>query len=133
MEISDQIIKVLDEVGKRFGLAIDWTQQNIVPYLQELSHKIINYEIWTSSIKTVFALVFAIGLGIILKKTVKESLTKRECVYDDNFGWILTSIILCVIAGMDIFYIMNQIIHIVTCLTLPEKILVEYIQQYLHK
>ena len=130
MEVSDQIIKVLDEVGKRFGLAIDWTQQNIVPYLQELSHKIINYEIWTSSIKIVFALIFAIGLGVILKRTIKESLTKRDCVYDDNFGWILTSIVLCVIVSIDMFYMLDKIIHIVTCLTLPEKVIFEFIQQY---
>ena len=127
MEVSDQIIKVLDEVGKRFGLAIDWTQQNIVPYLQELSHKIINYEIWTSSIKIVFALIFAIGLGVILKRTIKESLTKRDCVYDDNFGWILTSIVLCVIVSIDMFYMLDKIIHIVTCLTLPEKVIFEFI------
>ena len=72
MEVSDQIIKVLDEVGKRFGLAIDWTQQNIVPYLQELSHKIINYEIWTSSIKNSFCINICYWIGCDFKKDNKR-------------------------------------------------------------
>ena len=67
---------------------------------------------------------------MILKRTIKESLTKRDCVYDDNFGWILTSIVLCVIVSIDMFYMLDKIIHIVTCLTLPEKVIFEFIQQY---
>lgn len=34
--MSEEIIKVIDELGKRFGIVIDWSNQNIIPYLQEL-------------------------------------------------------------------------------------------------
>ena len=34
MEIANNYITVLDEIGSKFGLAIDWTQQNVQPYIQ---------------------------------------------------------------------------------------------------
>lgn len=36
MEVSDQIIKVLDKIAEQIGLAIDWTQENIIPYVKDL-------------------------------------------------------------------------------------------------
>ena len=31
MEISQQVIKVLDAVCDKFGIAIDWTSNNVIP------------------------------------------------------------------------------------------------------
>lgn len=36
MEVSDQIIKVLDKIAEQIGLAVDWTQENIIPYVKDL-------------------------------------------------------------------------------------------------
>lgn len=33
MTVSDQIINVLDALCEKFGLVIDWTSENVVPYL----------------------------------------------------------------------------------------------------
>ena len=43
--MSEEIIKVLDELGKRFGIVIDWSNQNIMPYLQELLKSFIKMEL----------------------------------------------------------------------------------------
>ena len=43
--MSEEIIKVLDELGKRFGIALDWSNQNIMPYLQELLKSFIKMEL----------------------------------------------------------------------------------------
>ena len=32
--VSDQIIKVLDNLCDKFGLAIDWSSKNVQPYLR---------------------------------------------------------------------------------------------------
>ena len=32
--MSDEIIKVLDDLSDRVGITIDWTSQNVLPYLQ---------------------------------------------------------------------------------------------------
>lgn len=48
MVISDQIIAVMNDLCQKFGIAIDWSQENIIPYLTELAKKYISYEIATS-------------------------------------------------------------------------------------
>lgn len=48
MTVSDQIIQVLDNLCEKFGLAIDWTSENVIPYLTTLCTKLVSYEIWTS-------------------------------------------------------------------------------------
>lgn len=34
--MRDEIIKVLDDLSERLGIAVDWTSQNVLPYLQEI-------------------------------------------------------------------------------------------------
>lgn len=34
--MNEEIIKILDYIGSKFGVAIDWTDKNVTPYLQEL-------------------------------------------------------------------------------------------------
>lgn len=48
--MSNEIIKVLNALGERFGIAINWTSVNIIPYLEQLINKYVNYEIATSII-----------------------------------------------------------------------------------
>ena len=31
--MSDEIIKLLDDLGQRFGIAIDWSSENMMPYI----------------------------------------------------------------------------------------------------
>ena len=59
MTISSQIIEVLNDICKKFGIAIDWSQENILPYLQELAGKYISWEIATS-------VAWLIGAAIII-------------------------------------------------------------------
>lgn len=42
MQMSEQIIQVLDYLGKKLGLTIDWTSENVLPYVQTLCDKYIN-------------------------------------------------------------------------------------------
>ena len=49
MTVSDQIIAVLDSLCVKFGIVIDWTQENVLPYVMEIAKKFITYEIATSS------------------------------------------------------------------------------------
>lgn len=127
MEVSDQIIKVLDEIGKRFGLAIDWTQSNIVPYVQQLGQKIVNYELWTSVVWIVLSLILLIISLIFFKKSMKG--------YKDNDGseeWFVACLMCIIGIIFPIIVIVVQTFDIVTCLTLPEKVIMEFVKQYIH-
>ena len=37
--MSEKIIKVIDALADKFGLAIDWTSANVMPYVQDLTGK----------------------------------------------------------------------------------------------
>lgn len=56
--MSKEIIEVLDALSDRLGMSIDWTQNNIIPYLQEISSKYVNYEIATSIVWIVVGVLF---------------------------------------------------------------------------
>lgn len=48
--MSEEIIKILDALADKFGIAIDWTSSNVLPYLQQLCTKYVRCEIATSII-----------------------------------------------------------------------------------
>lgn len=33
MQVSDQIIEVLNYLGEKLGVTIDWTSENVLPYV----------------------------------------------------------------------------------------------------
>ena len=45
MEVSEQIIKVLDKIAEQIGLTIDWTQENVIPYVKDLSARYATMQI----------------------------------------------------------------------------------------
>ena len=130
--MGDEIIKVLEKLGEQFGIAIDWTSQNIVPYIQQLTGKIVIYEIATSWAWIGISLFIIIGfiLGI---KPVNKLTIKLEDKYCD-FEYIAPLyIFLCGAIALGFFIcIICQIFDIVTCYTFPEKIIMEYIQSLLN-
>ncbi|MCU6009137.1 hypothetical protein H3U41_19955, partial [Clostridioides difficile] len=65
MEFSEQIIKILDNLSDKFGMTIDWSNKNVIPYLQTLTTKYINYEIATS-VFWIIICVIGVILGILL-------------------------------------------------------------------
>ena len=68
-ELSGEIIKILDDLAKRFGVAIDWTSENVVPYVMELLKKFIKYNI----VENVISLVVMAGfifIGFIFFKNL---------------------------------------------------------------
>lgn len=130
MEISDQIIKVLDNLGQKFGVAVDWTQSNVMPYIQQLGQRIVNYELWTSIVWVVLGLILLTGSIYCFKKFLPKAMSHDSKDYDIGIPMFLFSIVGIIIS---IFVIVFQVFDIVTCLTLPEKIWMQYIQQYLHK
>lgn len=123
--ISDGIIKVLDSLADKFGIAIDWTSSNILPYLQELCTKYVRYEIATSIIWLI--------VGIICLVFARKCFTKGKESYADteeqnlNKGAIFYSICaILVIIGTVVS--MKQIFDIVACITFPEKLIINELQ-----
>lgn len=43
MKLSEEVIAILDNVCAKFGVAVDWTSENVVPYLTELAGKCVKW------------------------------------------------------------------------------------------
>lgn len=127
--MSEEVIKILDALAEKFGLAIDWTSANVLPYLQQLCGKYVTYEIATSvvwiliGICLLFVGKYAIGKTKYCYGKYKEDLYSCYDVATILLG-ILTG---CVIVG-GIIVILCQTFDIVTCVTFPEKIIIEELQ-----
>ena len=125
--MSDEIIKVLDALAEKFGLAVDWTSANIIPYIEQLCGKYINYEIATSIIWMLFGIGCLI-LGKYLFKKIKVCYEKSDDMDPDNgysYGCIGTVIGFGAAIIVGLIVIMCQAFDIVTCFTFPEKIIID--------
>ena len=129
MTVSEQIIQVLDALCEKFGIAIDWTNANVIPYIGTLCTKLVTWEIWTSVAWIVFwtALsIVGIILAIVLRNTLKDSIEYGSGLM------IFVYTIFAAIWFITIVVIGAQIFDIIKCVTFPEMHVFEYIQGLLN-
>ncbi len=123
MQISEEIIKVLEHICEKFGYVVDWAGNNIMPYFNELCNKIIKYEICTSIIE-IAAFLMAIALCVIfIRKLICWA--KEEC---ELYIAAITLGAITLIFAVGFFI---QIYDIVECSVFPEKYLFEYFTELL--
>lgn len=133
---NNQIIQVLDALCDKFGMAIDWTGQNVLPYVQELIKKVVNYEIYTSIgwllIWVVFIFAFFKSICWYVKNRHDKNNKIIEFITNDEYYFCAGSGLFLFFGGIctviSIIGVVTQIIDIITCLTFPEKIIFNMIQ-----
>lgn len=132
MNVSDEIIKVLDALGEKIGVAIDWTGNNVIPYVEQLCQKYIKWEIATSIAWMVVWLLIAIAFFIILRLYKKCGWYKKTD-WDDwysaaiIFTWIFF-ILSAITLSVNIFV---QTFDIIECCVFPEKVIFEEVKSIL--
>lgn len=128
--MSEEIIKVLDALGEKFGIAINWTSENVMPYLQQLCSKYITYEIATSAVWLLIGIcLLFIGKYLIEKAKQYWKQYEEEDAYSDlDTMTIIYGILAVNVIFVGIILILHQTMDIVTCVTFPEKMLIEEMQ-----
>lgn len=128
MNISEQIINVLDNLCQKFGMAIDWSSANVLPYLKELCSKFINYEIFTSIFWMILTLVICIIFWIVFASTFKKV---KEVEWDDYYFISVANIVAGFFAitfsVISIIVIGVQVFDIIEAIYLPEKTIYDFI------
>lgn len=130
--MSDEIIKVLDDLCDKFGIAIDYSSNNILPYLQDLLDRYTKYELTTSIIQLVISCSILVVLIILNVKFDPYFL--KLCEEDDEYWFsLVVTLAICVVIsfGYNIFTIPSIIDNIITCITIPEKLIFEYLNNSL--
>lgn len=133
MSISNEIIKVIDALAEKFGVAVDWTSENIIPYLEQLCDKYINYEIATSVVWIVFGVFLISSCKWGLKIAQNCDVKYEEDIWSE---WDMAAVcvrvgtIIAVVSGIAI--VITQLLDIVTCLTFPEKFVLDEVKSVIN-
>ena len=125
MTVSSEIIEVLDYLGEKFGIAIDWTSNNVLPYLQTLIDKFIKWEISTSIVW------IAIAAFVIVAMIVLINLKEIREINEETYGMLWIPIIVLIIVSFIVICI--QIFDIIECNVFPEKALYDFIKVMLNQ
>lgn len=128
MGVSEQIIEVLDHLAQKFGVVIDWGQQSVTPYIQQLFKKYIAWEINTSIVWMSVGIVF-IAFGYALLKAAQKwhDTHKDKRDYDGMCtALFIIAAVACCITALVIAVI--QAIDIIRCCTFPELQVFEYVR-----
>ena len=123
MQLSDEIIKVLEYLSEKLGVTIDWTSENVMPFIEQLCRKYISWEIATSIAWIVIALIGAIICGIVFYKIEK-------C---DSEGFFLIEIVAFTLGIICIFVLGVEIFDLIKCITFPELKIFEYIKSLMNQ
>lgn len=126
MTFSSEIINVLDYLCGKFGIAIDWTSDNVMPYLEDLCSRYINYEVYTSiAWCTLFGvIVFVTGLIWLIGSIVD----KHSKSYTSDVTEV-SSVLFFVFLVFGTLVWTSQAFDIIECYTIPEKTILEYLSQ----
>ena len=128
MEFSQNVIEIFDDLCKKVGIAIDWSAENIMPYIKELFERFIKFEIGTSIFYIALSIFVCIVVGIISLSSRKPA---KEVDYDEDFliSWvyIISTIAVVVFSVATIVVIGCQIYDIIQAIYLPEKTLYDFV------
>lgn len=83
--MNNKIIEVLDYLGEKIGLAIDWTTENVYPQVIEFMGRYRTYEIVTDIIWILIAFGCCFGMYLYVKKIVIPAKIRCNETREDNF------------------------------------------------
>ena len=119
ISFSDELIKTFDYLLSQFGITVDWTSENVLPYLQTLAEKLVRFEINTSIMGLVVGVVvLTVGVWIFVKD-----------IKDWDSGVFILGVILIIVAGI---VCCCQVYDIIKCVSFPELYVFEYIKHALN-
>lgn len=121
--MADEIIKVINELCTKFGIVVDWSAENILPYAEILFQKFVNMMMW----QDIFFIVIGVIGGTLLLlvfvnlcKNCNDSVDDAECFL---FTMMFLSFIGCVI------FTCVKVYGLIQVLTFPEFVFWNYINK----
>lgn len=123
--MSNEIIKVLDHLCDKFGIAIDWSSNNVIPYLQDLMARMIKYVIYTNILWLVVSILI---IGVTVFALVKIIKAAREDMFDWDFIVVISSLVGSIIITIFFLTGMHSCQSLIEVNTVPEKYMIETIR-----
>lgn len=118
MTFSKQFIEIMDAIGDKIGIAIDWTSDNVTPYLQDLLVRFVKYETLTNTVWIVLTLIIIIGCAMCIRKGFKSDVDTGASV----------SFVLLLPIFISAIMLVNCTLKIIEVNTIPEKTIMRYVK-----
>lgn len=131
---SSQFIEIFDHLCQKFGVVIDWTAQNVIPYVTALCGRMIKYIIF----KDVVLIFVMAGIFYLLWRFTTPCCSK-ENKWDPDFHYC-KSLNCSYILGwlgrgvgtiFSIVWIVKCILTIVRCVYLPEFVIIDCLNGFI--
>lgn len=122
--MSSEVSEVLNTLGEKFGLFVDWSQQNAQPYIEDLIQRVAQYKIATNICGLVILALIITASTIMIIRFCKMKSSGRITVDNDEFeiGLMVVSAV-CLIMGIIISIFVIQ--DIFKCYYIPEMVFIE--------
>lgn len=144
--MSEEIIKVLDDLSARFGVAIDWGSEKALPALRVLFVKFIRYKIVTHSIGIVIsAILIAVCIYLIAAMAKDYRLCRgsgKDTYFweydgyrsnaDASLAGIAAGVTVIITFPASIGACLYNIFNIIETVMLPELYTLEYLMNYVN-
>lgn len=128
--MSSEVSEVLNALGEKFGLFVDWSQQNAQPYIEDLMQRVVQYRIVSHICWLVFMILLMIVSAILISRFIKmnnnNKITFENCVEEGSLFFIS---IICLIFGF--IASISKIGSIIECYYMPEMVFIEELKTLL--
>lgn len=129
MKVSEQIIQVLDALCEKFGLVVDWTGANVIPYLTELCSRICTYEIATSIVWMIIGAIMIISSIVYYRHSWKNPINwDTYDITGKQVNGILSIMALIVLGLAGPIIIFVQTFDIIQAICIPELTIIDKIK-----
>lgn len=132
---TNTIIDMLKQLSASLNIAIDWSAENIVPYIQNLITRVGQYQFYYSTVILVVSIIgFIIGLCLLIKTCYNFKEKEFFDLYDfcEGANWIV-ALAAGIIFVMSLICIPTSINDIMEAKYLPEIATVKYIQKQIER
>ena len=139
--MGEEVIKVLKHLGDQFGVAIDWSSANIMPYLNDLMGRIVKYGIYINIYNiffNIFCIALFVGITVVLYKLANRAIIKPKNSEDNlaealSIAYVVSCVATVVVIVVGMVGISNSITDIIELNTVPEKYVIEMIQDKINE
>ena len=84
--MNQEIINVLNYLGEKLGIAIDWTSENVWSQVMDILGRCRLFELVNTGFWLIVEIVMAICAFLLFKGMAKDYM-KIEADHEDNFWW----------------------------------------------
>lgn len=121
--MADEIIKVINELCTKFGIVVDWSAENILPYAEILFQKFVKMMMW----QDIFFAVIGIAGSVFFFCMIRLMIKKVGWDMDDCEVFLAT-LLLGGFVGCVIFTCV-KVYGLIQVLTFPEFVFWNYINK----